>query len=130
MDSTLRTMFPAYSDHDGKTGPLALESSHRNKTLLSFDGISQSTVVPLTELKLLPRAIVCPACQESSITRIERKICAYTHVIAGFLFLCTIVGGPVPYFSERYKDAVHYCCRCNKRLATFHPEKGTELHVY
>ncbi|KAH6953714.1 hypothetical protein BKA56DRAFT_708285, partial [Ilyonectria sp. MPI-CAGE-AT-0026] len=98
----------AYSDHNGKAGPLALESSHRNKKLVSFDGISQSTVVPLTELKLLPRTIVCPACQESSITRIERKICAYT----------------------QYKDAVHYCCRCNKRLATFHPEMGTELHVY
>lgn len=42
--------------------------------ITAFNTISPTNVVPLRKLKQWPRAIICPACREISLTRIERKI--------------------------------------------------------
>ncbi|KAF4969943.1 hypothetical protein FSARC_2929 [Fusarium sarcochroum] len=53
-------------------------NQHENE-ITAFDTISPSNVVPLRKLKQWPRAVVCPACRELSLTRVERKICGGTH---------------------------------------------------
>ncbi|EEU38269.1 uncharacterized protein NECHADRAFT_77065 [Fusarium vanettenii 77-13-4] len=128
--SKFHTMF--YDDpscQDNKMDLFAPSQSQDNG-LTAFEGISPSNIVPLRKLKQWPRAVLCPACRELSITRVERKICSGTHVMAAFMLMCTIVGGPVVYMSKAFKNVEHYCCRCNRRLATFHFNTGTEIHVY
>ncbi|KAM5356795.1 hypothetical protein ACJ41O_003441 [Fusarium nematophilum] len=120
-----------YSDDDDDN---KIELFHPGQSddaeLTSFNTISPQNVVPLTKLKHWPRAVNCPSCRELSITRVERKICSGTHAFAALLFLCTVVGGPIVYMSKAFKNVEHYCCRCNRRLATFHFNTGTEIHVY
>ncbi|KAH7198750.1 uncharacterized protein B0J16DRAFT_379194 [Fusarium flagelliforme] len=98
--------------------------------ITAFNTISPSNVVPLRKLKQWPRAIICPACRELSLTRIERKITGGTHAMAALMFVCTIVGGPLAYTGKQWKNVEHYCCRCNRRLATWHFSSGTEIHVW
>ncbi|RSL72191.1 hypothetical protein CEP53_001188 [Fusarium sp. AF-6] len=128
--SRFHTMFhedPSYQDN--KIDLFAPNQSQDNG-LTAFEGISPSNIVPLRKLKQWPRAVLCPACREISITRVERKVCSGTHAMAALMFMCTIVGGPVVYMSKAFKNVEHYCCRCNRRLATFHFNTGTEIHVY
>ncbi|RSM08682.1 hypothetical protein CDV31_008024 [Fusarium ambrosium] len=128
--SRFHTMFhddPSYQDNKID---LFVPSQSQDNGSTAFEGISPSNIVPLRKLKQWPRAVLCPACRELSITRVERKVCSGTHAMAALMLMCTIVGGPVVYMSKAFKNVEHYCCRCNRRLATFHFNTGTEIHVY
>ncbi|KAF4969637.1 hypothetical protein FZEAL_10205, partial [Fusarium zealandicum] len=104
------TMLPETNSHDdNEVGILASSQPRQENEITSFDTISPSTVVPLTKLKHWPRAVLCPACREFSITRVERKVCSGTHAMAALMTLCTVVGGPIVYFSKPFKNVEHYC---------------------
>lgn len=77
-------------DSNPKTGLMSGLSNRQSKHLVSFDSISPSTTTPLADLKYWPRAIVCPACQASSITRVERKVCGGTQYVS-LVCLCTSI---------------------------------------
>ncbi|KAH7012981.1 hypothetical protein EDB80DRAFT_709193 [Ilyonectria destructans] len=123
---------PLYSDYDNKTTamPMTRQPRQTGGEMVSFDHFSQETIVPLKDLTHWPRAVVCPACMEPSITRVRVKICTGTHLMAMLLFVCTVVGSVIPYASKTFKDVEHYCCRCNRRLVTHHFQTGTEIHVF
>jgi hypothetical protein len=65
------------SDDNNKIELFSLESQQPTE-ITAFNTISQSNVVPLRKLKQWPRAVICPACQELSLTRVERKVCGGT----------------------------------------------------
>jgi hypothetical protein len=56
----------------------SLNASPEENEITAFSTISPSNIVPLRKLKQWPRAVVCPACREVSLTRVERKICGGT----------------------------------------------------
>ncbi|KAF5251571.1 hypothetical protein FANTH_3181 [Fusarium anthophilum] len=118
------------SDDNNKIELFSPLESQQQTEITAFNTISQSNVVPLRKLKQWPRAIICPACRELSLTRVERKICGGTHAMAALMFACTIVGGPLAYIGKQWKNTEHYCCRCNRRLVTWHFSSGTEIHVW
>ncbi|KAH7161827.1 hypothetical protein EDB81DRAFT_785605 [Dactylonectria macrodidyma] len=138
-DSTPATMSIAtsplanalYSDSDDKTR-MSMSRKHCQPggEMVSFDHFSKDEVVPLKDLTCWPRAVICPACMEPSITRVRVKTCTGTHLMATLLFVCTVVGAAIPYVSRTFKDVEHYCCRCNRRLVTHHFGSGTEIHVF
>ncbi|POR37871.1 Uncharacterized protein TPAR_01931 [Tolypocladium paradoxum] len=122
---------PLYSDCDNKTTlSMARQPRQTGGQMVSYDYFSQDEIVALKDLTHWPRAIACPACMEPSITRVQVKKCAGTHLMAALLFVCTVVGGAVPYVTRTFKDVEHYCCRCNRRLITHHFMSGTEIHVF
>ncbi|KAF4459035.1 Litaf-like zinc finger domain-containing [Fusarium albosuccineum] len=126
-----RTMWSdTSSESDNKIELFAPGQSKQNNDITAFDTISPSNAIPIRKLKQWPRPVMCPACRELSITRVERKVCNGTHAMAALMFVCTVVGGPIVYMSKAFKNVEHYCCRCNRRLATFHFNTGTEIHVY
>ncbi|KAF5023626.1 hypothetical protein F66182_4328 [Fusarium sp. NRRL 66182] len=98
------------SDDDNKMELFAPGQAQNANEITAFDTISPSNIVPLRKLKQWPRAVVCPACRELSLTRVEHKICGGTHAMAGLMFLCTILGGPMAYLGKQWKNAEHYCC--------------------
>jgi hypothetical protein len=76
--SRFHTMFhddPSYQDNKLD---LFAPSQSQDNGLTAFEGISPSNIVPLRKLKQWPRAVLCPACRELSITRVERKVCSGT----------------------------------------------------
>ncbi|EGU80166.1 hypothetical protein IWW34DRAFT_779812 [Fusarium oxysporum f. sp. albedinis] len=66
------------SDDHNKIELFSPLESQQQTEITAFNTISQSNVVPLRKLKQWPRAVICPACRELSLTRVERKICGGT----------------------------------------------------
>ncbi|KAL3607413.1 hypothetical protein FPOAC2_02397 [Fusarium poae] len=130
LKTTLRSPF-----HDDQTSDsnrielYTLDATPEENEIAALNTIPPTNFVPLWKLKQWPRAVFCPACRELSITRVERKICGGTHAMAALMFACTILGGPLAYIGKQWKNVEHYCCRCDRRLATWHFSSGTEIHV-
>ncbi|KAF5699420.1 Litaf-like zinc finger domain-containing protein [Fusarium globosum] len=74
------------SDDNNKIELFSPLESQQQTEITAFNTISQSNVVPLRKLKQWPRAVICPACRELSLTRVERKICGGTHAMAALMF--------------------------------------------
>ncbi|CAF3510434.1 unnamed protein product [Fusarium graminearum] len=135
MTTTLKlnTRSPFHDDQTIENNRIelyTLDANPKENEITAFNTISPTNIVPLRKLKQWPRGVLCPACREISITRVERKICGGTHAMAALMFACTIVGGPLAYVGKQWKNAEHYCCRCDRRLVTWHFSSGTEIHVW
>ncbi|CAH4036462.1 unnamed protein product [Pieris brassicae] len=82
-----------------------------------FQSDTMSGIVPVGPE---PSRIVCPSCQATIVTKIDRIATTKTHLIACCLFLflcwpCTCV----PYCMDSCKNADHYCPNCNAYLGTY-----------
>lgn len=66
------------SNDNNKIELYPLPQNSTDNEITAFNTISPSDIVPLRKLKQWPRAILCPACRELSLTRVERKICGGT----------------------------------------------------
>ncbi|KAG5657040.1 hypothetical protein KAF25_011209 [Fusarium avenaceum] len=126
----IHSLFTNNPSDDSNKIELFSPGETQRSDITAFNTISTSNVVPLRKLQHWPRAVVCPSCRELSLTRVEHKVCGGTHAMAALMFACTVVGGVIAYTGKQWKNAEHYCCRCNRRLATWHFSSGTEIHVW
>ncbi|KAK1707421.1 LITAF-like zinc ribbon domain-containing protein [Colletotrichum lupini] len=90
---------------------------------------SRANVVPVALVERWPALIECPACKGVTPTTTDHTIGKGAHWMAVMLFFTTGVGVFAPYAMRPFKDVVHSCQRCGRKVATRRFGGGTKAHL-
>jgi len=67
-----------------------------------------------------PLCMMCPHCQQQTVTKVEFVTSWMTHLMAGMLCLmCWCPCAVLPYCTDCLKDVVHTCSKCNGYIGTY-----------
>ncbi|KAH6880548.1 hypothetical protein B0T10DRAFT_145607 [Thelonectria olida] len=75
------------------------------------------TVTPLHLLADQPDMVDCPFCRQMSVTKVKKQASIFTHLLAVGLFFGTLCGVVAPYILGWCNHLVHYCSKCDRKLA-------------
>ena len=70
---------------------------------------------------LKPQQLFCANCNEIVLTKVEKKVGDGALLMGGVLFMCGCFLGCclIPCFLDDFKDAKHFCMKCNSELGVF-----------
>ncbi|KAI5643062.1 LITAF-like zinc ribbon domain-containing protein [Phthorimaea operculella] len=92
--------------------------------VITSQPVTVQTVYVQGNLKYDPVYYTCHKCNERVFTKVNHVSSHKTHLLAGFLFGCTMwcllcCVGLIPYVIKTFKTTEHYCPNCDTLLGTY-----------
>ncbi|ROW15993.1 hypothetical protein VPNG_02564 [Cytospora leucostoma] len=114
----------SYTMHSGSPPPPSSTSGEFIKTgYLENNSMSMSNpidvplVTPLHMLGDQSDTVDCPFCMKRVETMVVKKSSQWTHIWGTICFCSTVIGAPIPYYRDWYKNLEHHCQNCKRKIA-------------